>query len=254
LLGGVPNLIFFSIEVPNGHYQNFEMDSSNNQLAELPMLTSLTITGWNNIFGILSRLITPSLMHLYLRSSLEFAQGEETSTWVCLLFERSSPPLSLLEIRDVALDPQVYGRIFTLLPNLEELRLHDSDVVDPILNQVNGPQGLCPRLKRIDMRWCGKLSGCALVDLVQSRLPVRGNIDSSELPSVSSPISEITLINCSFVKEEHILELTQMTICRLIHRGQNDFCCKQTLHHRDTLTTILQMHMGAVKTQGIDGV
>jgi len=228
LLGGLPKLVSFSIEVPYGHYQNFELGSSNNQLAELPILTSLTITGWNNIFGILSRLITPSLMHLYLRSSLEFAQAEETSTWVCLFLERSSPPLSLLEMRDMGLDPQFYSRIFTLLPNLEELRLHDSDLVGPILNQMNGPQGLCPQLKRIDMRWCGRLSGDALVELVQSRL--RGKIDSSELPSISSPILEITLINCSFVKEEHILELTQMTICRLIHSGQSDFCCKPALH------------------------
>ena len=221
LLGGFHKLVSFSIEVPDGHYHNFELDVSSNQLAELPSLTSLMITGWNNIFGILSRIMTPSLKHLYLRSSLEFPQAEETSAWIHLLLERSSPPVSLLEIRDMSLDPQFYGRLFTLLPNIEELRLHDSDLVDTNLKRVNGPQGLCPLLKRIDMRWCGRLSGSALVELVQSRL--RGNIDSC---SIASPISEITLINCPFVKEEHILELTQMTVCRLIHRGQNDFCCK----------------------------
>jgi hypothetical protein len=224
LLGEFHKLVFFSIEVPNGHHQNFEMDLSINQLAELPSLTSLMVTGWNNIFGILSRIITPSLKYLYLRSSLEFPQAEETSAWIYLLLERSSPPISLLEIRDMNLDPQFYGRLFTLLPNIEELRLHDSDLVDPMLKRVNGPQSLCPLLKRIDMRWCGRLSGGALVELVRSRLP--GNIDSS---SIALPISEITLINCPFVKEEHIFELTQMTVCRLIHRGQDDFCCKRVL-------------------------
>ncbi|KIM46281.1 hypothetical protein M413DRAFT_441368 [Hebeloma cylindrosporum] len=219
LLGALHKLVSFSIEVPNGHYQNFELDISITQLAELPSLTLLVVTGWNNIFGILSRIITPSLKHLHLRSSLECPQAEETSDWIYLLLKRSSPPISVLELRDMSLDPQVYGRLFALLPNIEELRLHDSDLVDPILKQVNGPEGLCPLLRRIDMRWCGRLSGGALVELVQSRL--RGNIDSS---SIASPISEITLINCPFVKEEHIVELAQMTTCRLIHRGQEDFC------------------------------
>ena len=226
LLGEFHKLVSFSIEVPNGHHQNFEMDISINQLAELPSLTSLMVTGWNNIFGILSRIITPSLRYLYLRSSLELPQAEETSAWIYLLLERSSPPISLLEIRDMNFDPQFYGRLFILLPNIEELRLHDSDLIDPMLKRVNGPHSLCPLLKRIDMRWCGRLSGSALVELVRSRLP--GNIDSS---SIASPISEITLINCPFVKEEHIFKLAKMTVCRLIHRGQDDFCCKRVLRY-----------------------
>ena len=228
LLGELHKLVSFSIEVPSGHHQDFEMDISFNKLAELPSLTSLMMIGWNNIFGILSRIITPSLKYLYLRSSLEFPQAEETSAWISLLLEGSSPPVSLLEIRDMNLDAQFYGRLFTLLPNIEELRLHDSDLDDLMLKRANGPQGLCPLLKRIDMRWCGRLSGGALVELVRSRLP--GNIDSS---SIASPISEITLINCPFVKEEHVLELTQMTVCRLIHRGQDDFCCKRVLRSQD---------------------
>ncbi|KAF8913813.1 hypothetical protein CPB84DRAFT_1669208 [Gymnopilus junonius] len=222
LLEELPQLKSFSMEVPNGHYQRFQLDVEHGQLADLPSLESLTLMGANNIFGFLPHIRVPSLSYLFLRSSLEYIQAEEIALWLVRFLKESSPSLKVLEFRDLALDQHVYGRLFPLLPLLEELHLHDSDILDTDLEGLRGPQGFCPLLKQLDLRWCGRLSGRALVAFVRSRLPA--DIDSAVLPTVSKSIEEITLINCSFVKEEDIIDLADMTVCRLIHRGQEDFC------------------------------
>ena len=224
LLEELPQLQSFAMEVPNGHRQQFQSDIEQGHVVELLSLESLALMGANNIFGFLPHIVARSLSRLYLRSSLEYLQAEETGSWFLAFLQGSSPPLKILELRDLALDPQVYGRLFPLLPSLEDLRLHDSDVVDSVLERLKGPQGFCPLLKRLDLRWCGRLTGHALVEFVRSRLPA--HMDSEIHPPALRCIEEITLINCSFVKEEDIINLAQMTLCRLIHRGPEDFCCK----------------------------
>ncbi|KAF8974215.1 hypothetical protein BDZ97DRAFT_1945355 [Flammula alnicola] len=71
---------------------------------------SMTLMGRDNIFGILPHLRVPALTHLYLRSSLDYFQPAEIGSWIDLFLQRSSPPITLLEIRDLGLDPLVYGR------------------------------------------------------------------------------------------------------------------------------------------------
>ncbi|KDR83844.1 hypothetical protein GALMADRAFT_219673 [Galerina marginata CBS 339.88] len=222
LLEELPNIETLSMEVPNGHHQHFQLDVEGGDSVELANLKSLTLMGSNNMFGFLPHVRVSSLTHLVLRSSLDYFQAEEIGSWVLRFLQESSPPISLLEFRDLALDSRVYHGLFAMLPLLEELRLHDSDILDIMLEQLNGPQGLCPLLKRLDLRWCGRLSGRAVVELVRSRL--RTDTDNADISSVSLPLAEITLINCSFVKEENIVDLAEITVCRLIHRGQDDFC------------------------------
>ena len=170
-----------------------------------------------------------SLTHIYLRSSLDYFQHQDVAVWIELFFQRSTAQIILLEIRDLGLDPFAYDRILRLLPLVEELRLHDCDVVDSTLQALNGPHGLCRHLRKLDFRWCGRISGRALVELVRSRLA--DDVNDPAHPLVSAAIEEITLINCSYVREEDIMDLAQMTVCRLMHRGQIDFCSKLNYVH-----------------------
>ncbi|PPQ92399.1 hypothetical protein CVT25_008749 [Psilocybe cyanescens] len=223
LLEELSNLEVLVVEVPNGNNQTFSLNAQSGHTVELANLRSLTLMGDNNIFGLLPHLRTPFLTHLTLRSSLNYPQAQHTSGWIYEFLQESCPPITLLELRDLAVDPILYSQMFDRLPLLEDLRLHDSDILDDMLLQLQGPHGLCPMLKRLDLRWCGRLSGRALVNLVRSRLSSCVDGDESVLLA-SKSIMEVALINCSFVKEEDIVDLAEMTICRLIHRGQTDFC------------------------------
>lgn len=220
LFDSLPLLRSFSLEAPFGQRQSFVTDANQGEIVALDQLESMTLTGSNSIFGILAHLNPPNLTHLYLRSSLESTLAVETGDWIALLLERS-PSLSLLEIRDLLIDPTCIGRYFQLLPSLQELRLHDVDVDDAVLQLLNAPSGLCPHLTRLDFRWCGRLSGRALVALVKRRLIM--DMDEEFYPRTKS-IEVITVINCSFVKEEDIIDLGEMTLCRLILRRQDDYC------------------------------
>ncbi|KAF8812351.1 hypothetical protein BYT27DRAFT_7182789 [Phlegmacium glaucopus] len=217
LLDSLPLLSSFSLEVPLGQQQTFAMDANPGQIVALGQLESLTLMGSNSIFGILSHLKLPGLTHLYLRSSLEYTLAEETGDWIAVFLERSSPPMILLEIRDLLIDSACLARYFQLLPSLQELRLHDVDINDAALRLLHAPRRLCPHLTRLDFRWCGRMSGRALVALVQSRM------SGEPYPTITS-IEVITVINCSFVKEEDIIDLGEMTLCCLILREQEDYC------------------------------
>lgn len=219
ILDSLPLLSSFSLEVPFGQQQCFVMDANQGQSVTLDQLKSMTLVGANSLFGILSHLKLPSLTHLYLRSSLESPLAAETGDWIAVFLETSSPPLGVLEIRELLIDSTHFGRYFQLLPALEELRLHDIDINDAVLQSLNAPSGLCPCLTRLDFRWCGRLSGRALVALVQSRLLI-----PEECYPKAKSIEVVTVINCSFVKEEDIINLGKMTLCRLILRKQDDYC------------------------------
>lgn len=222
LLEELHDLETFTLQVPNNDSQMFQLNAPSDLSVSLPKLKILTLMGANNIFGLLPHINAPILAHLVLRSSLDLDQSEETGQWILRLLQESSFSVTLLDMRDLVLEPAMYSRIFHLLPKLEDLRLHDSDILDPMLLPLQGPNGLCPSLQRLDFRWCGRLTGRALVNLVRSRLP-----DPTQTEGVASTaINEVTLINCSFVKEEDILDLAEMTVCRLIHRGHTDFCCE----------------------------
>lgn len=222
LLEELPGLESFSLEVPTGQRQQFALNVDSDRVVDLPHLSSMTLMGTENLFAVLPHLRVSALSQLHLRSSLDYFQPSDIAIWIDLFLRHSCAPITLLEIRDLGLDPQAYDRILRLLPMIEKLVLHDSDLVDSTVKAMNGPDGLCPQLQKMDLRWCGRVSGWALVNLVRSRLPT--DLDDVGNPSVSAPIEEITLINCSFVKEEDIMDLAQMTVCSLIHHGQGDFC------------------------------
>jgi len=102
---------------------------------------------------------------------------------------------------------------------LEELRLHETEISNDVLLSLHGPMGACPRLKRLDLRWCEQLAGQALVDLVQSRADSSGNRRGS-----FDPIEEITVINCACVDESSVLDLAHATVCSVVVRDVEDHC------------------------------
>jgi len=100
------------------------------------------------------------------------------------------------------------------LPLLEELRLHETEIPDDALSTLQGTNGSCPRLKRLDVRSCEQLAGRALVELVRSRIGPDG--------TSFDPIERITVINCARVDEFSILNLAQATACSVAVRNLAD--------------------------------
>lgn len=193
---------------------------------DLPHLELLTLHVSPEVNGILSTMRAPALRQLHLRCSSEpLARPHMPSGAHLCQFLESSPCVRLLELYDVDVERIDFVRCFELLPKLEELRLHDSDIADEQLRLLHGGNGYCPNLARLDFRWCNYLTGSALVKLTQSRLPQdesEGRV-SSTMPQTRR-INEVAVINCLHVKEQDVLDLAEMTLCRLLMRSDEDHC------------------------------
>lgn len=174
---------------------------------------------------VLRHIQAPILRYLHLRSTEPPLNHLDEGTCEALLqFLRSStPPIRLLELHDVDIRRDDLVQCFFSLPLLEELRLHETKISNGALSPLHGPKGACPRLKRLDLRWCEQLAGQALVDLVRSRAD-----SSGDQPASFDPIEEITVINCPLVNES-ILDLAHATVCSVVVRNLEDHCC--TLRH-----------------------
>lgn len=193
--------------------------SNPSELISLPDLTTLTLYGFNDLYGILEYLDVPSLRALHIRLLEDhFYAINALDSSILALLTNCSPPLDMLELHDTDIRLETFARMFAQLVTLRELRLHDSHIDDETLDILRGPDGLCPRLSRLDLRWCQNFRGETLVKLVQSRIAVDGIVMASK------PIEEITVINCSLVKEPDIISLAKTTVCRVVMRGSEDYC------------------------------
>ncbi|KAG2135927.1 uncharacterized protein EDB93DRAFT_1170320 [Suillus bovinus] len=196
---------------------------------DLPHLESLTLHVSPDVNRILLTMRAPALRQLHLRCSSDpLARPHMPSGAHLCRFLEFSPRVQLLELYDIDVERIDFVRCFELLPKLEELRLHDSDIADEQLRLLHGDNGHCPNLARLDFRWCNYLSGSALVNLTQSRLPQ----DASEgrgsptMPQTRR-INEVAVVNCLHVKEQDVLDLAEMTLCRLLMRSDEDHCYKR---------------------------
>ncbi len=171
--------------------------------------------------AILRSIQTPALQYLHLRSTEPPLNFPHQGTGEALLqfLKSSKPPMKLLELHDVDICRDDFVQCFLSLPLLEELRLHETEISNDALFPLHGPMGACPRLKRLDLRWCEQLAGQALVDLVQSRADSSGNRRGS-----FDPIEEITVINCALVDEGSVLDLAHATVCSVVVRNLEDHC------------------------------
>ena len=124
--------------------------------------------------------------------------------------------MELLDVHDIDLSEGDLRACLGHLPHLQDLRLHECELTDDIL-ELLGNEGdqYCPRLTSLDLRWCGLVTGAALVDLVSKR-------------STCAPLQYLNLINCARIREADIVALAQYVLCRVMMRDTGDYCreCK----------------------------
>jgi len=191
---------------------------------ELPNLESLTLTISDDATSLLNYLQTPSLKSLSIQTSAE-AISDPSIAQHLINFLKYSPALRALELYDVGVPREHLIHCFSLMPQLEELRLHDSDISDIELQALTGSSGYCPLLTRLDLRWCSYFSGRTLVDLVKSRILDHDQKIMAQSRSLRE-IEEITAINCLHVEEQDVISLAQLTICRVVTR-EDDVCVER---------------------------
>jgi hypothetical protein len=133
-------------------------------------------------------------------------------------------PVKKLELFNVLFVENDFLPVLKRLPELQEIRLHDSDLPGSIVEALieshedNPLQAkLCPALKIVDLRWDSQLDGKLLSNLVQ----YRSSLSSSNYRG----IEEITAINCSHISEGCLLKIAELTKCRVLP-SSDDYCCK----------------------------
>lgn len=219
LLETLPGLQKLQLTTSPRQERQFVAHPDETRRVELNHLHTLILVGSPDIYGVLPHLLTPSLIRLHLRSSTSPLGYPHKPTGFRLrqFIDQADPPLEILELRDIDIPLNDFSACFSKLPGLKELRLHESDISDAVMKQLSTPGGYCPLLTRLDLRWCGQVTGGALVDLVRSR---------TSSPTGTSPITIITVINCSFVKEQDVVDLARATICQVMMRDSDDYCRK----------------------------
>lgn len=220
LLRSLPQLKTFSLSITAASFAGIQVPADNTLLAlELESFTLETTSGGWILFNYLE---LPRLRKLHLICLPENALGYPDSIAGTLLrrfLAASTPPLEVLELYDIDISDADFSACFDALPTLRDLRLHSSDISDSVLARLHGGVW-CPDLARLDLRWCGTLTGRTLVELVASRAGQDG----------CAAIEEITVIHCAFVGEDDVLALARLTTCRVVHRdgehlGGHRNCC-----------------------------
>ncbi|KAA1466209.1 hypothetical protein DENSPDRAFT_830973 [Dentipellis sp. KUC8613] len=215
----LPSLERLTLVAPNNFSASL-LPNEQNPPTQLSSLRTLFLEGYPDFNQILRYIETPILRHLHLRSTEPPLNFPHESTGVALrsFIGSSRPPLKLLEFHDIDIPHSDFTYCFLNLPLLEELRLHETEIPNEVLSLLNGPDGACPRLKRLNLRWCEQLSGKTLVDLVESR-----SIATYQ-EGHSDPIQDVTVINCALVEEEDVLAMARKTTCSVVVRDLQDHC------------------------------
>jgi len=181
---------------------------------ELPKLKTLIYedlrTGG---FPILNYLTASSLIHLYAHVHPD-PDVHDTPVYLSRFLE-GSPNVETLEFGGADIWPEQWLSVFPLLPKLRKLHLHDSDIDDEVIEGMFGKNGLCPDLRRIDLRWCQHIRGTTLVRLVESRVGGGG-----------CEIEEVAAICCSLVRKQDAMQLAGLTTFRVII-GERDERCRE---------------------------
>ncbi|PCH41635.1 hypothetical protein WOLCODRAFT_132044 [Wolfiporia cocos MD-104 SS10] len=228
-LEGVPSLRTLALTMPLDYEGPFQHDIDLTRSVSLPELETLALYGPTDMNLFLVHLHTPALRRLHLRSleDLGYRQSPIGPSLVHFL-AAASPPIELLELHDIDLTHDAFAACFAALPTLRELRLHESSISDATLRLLYGPRGLCPRLSKIDLRWCQLLSGRELVELVRSRndMNAHGGPEAAAVDPVADLVSEVAVLNCCFVGEKDVMQLASLTVCRITMRPANDYCRK----------------------------
>lgn len=230
LLEGLSQLESLTVQLPLV-YEAQLVNEDPERVVDLSRLSSLTIYGPTDLNSLLLHLRAQNLRELHLRSVDGEGQGLEPIGPTLLHFlNKSLPSLELLELHDIDLSPETFEACFWALPDLHALRLHESSISADTIKLLTGRSAMCPRLTHLDLRWCSRLDGKALVDLVRERqLPSVGDDGDVRMACGSEiavePIAEISILNCCHVGEQDVLQLARMTTVRLSVR-EDDYCRK----------------------------
>ncbi|TRM68022.1 hypothetical protein BD626DRAFT_450254 [Schizophyllum amplum] len=228
VLTELANLRDLSIALTAGLKHAFILRGNDHPLpVVLPDLQSLTLVGTESMFEIVEYIQAPVLRRLLIRSCVE-PSGEPSAPLAFSLrrfIEGCAPPIDMLELHDIDLPPTSFAFCFANLRQLKHLRLHESDIEDDdVLRLMN-----CPSLSTLELRWCGQVSGKAIIDLVEHKMRRDGHV----------PVGELVMINCSFVEDDDIVALAERTVCRLVITDENDYCrpfgCCQNERYRRRL-------------------
>ena len=220
VLSDCPGLLSCSILIPRSDSRSIELDQPA-RVVTMQNLEELTLILPSSWMLLTHHLRTPTLERLHLRCP-DDPHGYAADVIRYALrnfFEFSLPPLRLLDMYDIDVSQEDFEVIFTQLDRLEDLRLHGSEILDSTISKLSAPVNLLPRLRRLDLRWCGHVTGTELADLVEARANSGGDTSSLE---------ELTIINCSFVKEQDIMRIARHATCRLLTRS-DDYCSKCSL-------------------------
>lgn len=247
LLRGLPLLQDLSVLVPRGQERSFLPAGELTQLVTLSSLTSLTLMGPHDIFGILCGLRTPALLRLFLRSSVDpfWSTNQNTGVHLRQFAETADAPLEFLEIHDLDLPGDDLSSCLSMFSSLKELHLHESEISDAVLEALADSTAMCPQLNGIDFRWCGSISGRSLVNLVQQRFM------SSRANEGVEPITMMTVMNCARIGERDIIDIAEFAACRVVMRDTDDYCRTFPTHtysQAKSLTQRLQDHSVAART------
>ncbi len=216
LLQDLPHLQSLAITTPRDQPQAIIRTLADPlRIVALPDLHSLTVVGANEIFVLLSHLQLPQLRRISLCSSEDPLPYPHTIVGpaLCQLLQQADVPLERLELYDLDLSSDDFVTCARHAPVLQELRLHESDITDDCLRGISRH---CKNLNSLDLRWCGQIWGRELVELVRSRTVEEGMV----------PIECVTIINCSHMQEQDIFDLAEVTVCRLVMRDIDDYCCQ----------------------------
>lgn len=195
------------------------------RIVTLPELSSLILDMPIPFMAFTQHMRTPTLQCLYLRCPDDWHgfAGEGTRAALRDFLEFSRPPLRIWQLYDVDISQNDFLFCFHLLPTLEELYLHGSEILDETIAHLGNATMLLPRLRLLDLRWCGHITGHALEELVHNRVLM------SAITQDVTFIAEVAVINCSFVNEKHIIGIAGHCRCRLKVRDRMDFCSKRIL-------------------------
>lgn len=247
MLGRLPALRSLTLIIPSYFAQIIQSDEDLTTETYFHHLECLIVDAPPDFNEVLRHINAPALRSLHLRSTEPPLNHPHEGTGEALLqfLKSSNPQIKLLELHDVDIRRDDFVQCFSSLPLLEELRLHETEIPDDALLSLHGPNGSCPRLKRLDLRWCEQLAGRALVGLVRSRIGPAG----SGLRTPFDPIERITVINCARVDESSILDLAHATVCSVVVRNLEDHCrsrgCCTNARYRQRLRLRHQKDLGS---------
>lgn len=106
------------------------------------------------------------------------------------------------------------------LPHLQVLQLHDSDIEDATLDELRRSGSAKLQLEELDLRWEGRVSGSAIIRLLKDLGTCYSPLYA---PEEQRGVKIVTLLHCSYVQEESIIEVAKLTTCRLIAEV-GDYC------------------------------